>query len=97
MVPKYWDHVYQEWMHIKKSKNPKKEDDIPSNSEGKSYWLVILHHFLVSQEEEEEEEAEEEEVEEEEEEEAFQLGGFLSFWILGFWIYSPHSSKQFCP
>ena len=39
-------------MHIKKNPN-ENEDNLPSNSEGKSYWLVIFLHFIGSQEEEE--------------------------------------------
>ena len=39
-------------MHVKKNedglpkKNLKKEDNLPRNSEGKSYWFVIFLHFL---------------------------------------------------
>ena len=36
-------------MHMKKIQ--KNEDDLPHNSEDKSYWLVVFLHFLGSQEE----------------------------------------------
>ena len=44
---KYWELNF----HFIHKKIQKKEDDLPSNSEGKSYWLVVFLHFLGSQEE----------------------------------------------